>query len=323
MISLNLTKSTQSFLQRASVFTKYNKFSSNYIRNTRNFCTQANEGVQESKKSPKKFVFGDVVKSLSTITSETPNVSSFQGYKKLNSMKREYDDFIINEEKLNLEKLHKMFVDKYIQTLKALCTFNETDFPKIEPNFNMELIRKFYPLKGKYFVAQDLEGFSAQNLKVEAKILETNLIKGVNVIRGKNLPKEVVNTDFTFEKNGQVIYFPQKNYVTAKLKADAGEIVLRLYVEITCPEVLNVTKDDQTNDNKDSGQNSNKFTHLVIFENQLRMPIRGSIFKLMEEHYLKQYRVNDNEWYISDINGIFKGNKFLYSKDELKDQYAA
>jgi len=57
----------------------------------------------------------------------------------------------------------------------------------------------------------------------------------------------------------------------------------------------------------------------VIFENQLRMPIRGSIFKVMEEDYLKQYRVNDNEWYISDINGIFKGNKFLYSKDELKD----
>jgi len=202
MISLNLTKSTQNFLQRASVFTKYNKFSSNYIRNTRNFCTQANEAVQESKKSPKKFVFGDVVKSLSTLTSETPNVSSFQGYKKLNSMKREYDDFIINEEKLNLEKLHKMFVDKYIQTLKGLCTFNETDFPKIEPNFMMELIRKFHALKGKYFVAQDLEGFSAQNLKVEAKILETNLIKGVNVTRGKNLPKEVVNTDFTFEKNG-------------------------------------------------------------------------------------------------------------------------
>jgi len=49
------------------------------------------------------------------------------------------------------------------------------------------------------------------------------------------------------------------------------------------------------------------------------MPIRGSIFKVMEEDYLKQYRVNDNEWYISDINGIFKGNKFLYSKDELKD----
>jgi len=117
-------------------------------------------------------------------------------------MKREYDDFIINEEKLNLEKLHKMFVDKYIQTLKGLCTFNETDFPKIEPNFMMELIRKFHALKGKYFVAQDLEGFSAQNLKVEAKILETNLIKGVNVTRGKNLPKEVVNTDFTFEKNG-------------------------------------------------------------------------------------------------------------------------
>ena len=140
-----------------------------------------------------------------------------------------------------------MFVDKYIQTLKGLCTFNETDFPKIEPNFMMELIRKFHALKGKYFVAQDLEGFSAQNLKVEAKILETNLIKGVNVTRGKNLPKEVVNTDFTFEKNGQVIYFPQANYVTAKLKADAGEIVLRLYVEITCPEVLNVTKDDQTN----------------------------------------------------------------------------
>jgi len=143
------------------------------------------------------------VKSFRIIlTSETPNVSSFQGYKKLNSMKREYDDFIINEEKLNLEKLHKMFVDKYIQTLKGLCTFNETDFPKIEPNFMMELIRKFHALKGKYFVAQDLEGFSAQNLKVEAKILETNLIKGVNVTRGKNLPKEVVNTDFTFEKNG-------------------------------------------------------------------------------------------------------------------------
>jgi len=149
MISLNLTKYTQNFAQRVTAFTKCKKFGQNYIRNVRNFCAQTNEKVEETTKSPKKFVFHEVVKSLSTITSEAPNVTSFHGYSKLNSMKREYDDFIINEDKLNLEKLHKMFIDKYIQTLKAMQSFNENDFPKIEPNFMAELIRRFYPSKNK------------------------------------------------------------------------------------------------------------------------------------------------------------------------------
>ena len=139
-----------------------------------------------------------------------------------------------------------MFLDRFIQTLNALCTFNEKDFPQIEPNFMVELIKKFYSIKDKQSVAQDLEGFSAKGLKTEAKILETNLIQGVEIERGRNLPKEILNTNFKYEKNGLIIYTPQSNYFNAKLKVLATQIILRVYVEITCPHAITLTKDDQT-----------------------------------------------------------------------------
>lgn len=74
-------------------------------------------------KGPKKFVFEDLIMGSSSLTTGTGAVDSipylFTGFKKFNRQKKEFDNFVINDEKLNTKKLSKFFKANFVQYLKA------------------------------------------------------------------------------------------------------------------------------------------------------------------------------------------------------------
>jgi len=151
-------------------------------------------------------------------------------------------------------------------------------------------------------------------------ILEQTMIKGVTVIRGDNPPLELIYSDFKYESQGLLDYQLKQEYCNAHTRSTLHNIVLRLYVEISTPWVVR-KRSSQDSKTKNVSSVDGKYRHLVVFENQLRAPKSGALWKEMDENYLKQYRVDNDKWYITDVDGWFKGNKLLYQDNQISSLY--
>ena len=171
------------------------------------FYTTGFVGIEKQvSKGPKKFVFEDLMMSSSTLTSGTGHADSlpysYAGFKKFNREPKDFDNFIVNDAKLDTAKLKIFFKNNFVKYLQALESFKKEDFPQIEPNFFASIIQKAASVKDQISVVEDTAGFSAAGLEQSVEFLEQTMIKGVKVIRGDNPPLELIYSDFKYESQG-------------------------------------------------------------------------------------------------------------------------
>lgn len=132
---------------------------------------------------------------------------------------------------------------------------------------------------------------------------------------------DVLQNNFQYEKEGYLEYNIEQSSLHVTNKSFLNEIVLRVYVEITTPYILQSPGTNLEQSQEPADPHKSKYRHLVVFENQLRKPPRGAIFDLMDWSYLQEYRVDDSAWYMVDIDGWFDGNKLLYRNSDIHNSY--
>eukprot|EP01017_Pseudomicrothorax_dubius_P050246 TRINITY_DN9477_c0_g1_i2.p1 TRINITY_DN9477_c0_g1~~TRINITY_DN9477_c0_g1_i2.p1 ORF type:complete len:219 (-),score=51.53 TRINITY_DN9477_c0_g1_i2:35-691(-) len=188
------------------------------------------------------------------------------------------------------ERLCKQFSRMYEEFLEGLASppTNVEAFPLMETQFLMDTLRRtqIYKNSGlKINVTKDEAGFAASGLKRGANIFEIVHLTGVNVNRAKNMSADYYLLEDSQEQKGLLQYVPQLEE-EVMIKYLIRQIVLRVYVQVDSPYLLEV----RNALGKLETPSTKNYTHILIFETQVRTPPMGTLSALSPEQYLKWYR---------------------------------
>jgi len=241
-------------------------------------------------------------------------------------IERKWDKLILDEKKVNMEKLQKKLRNYFLAYYKGLTTNNDEDFPLMETNFYLHVKKSLALLKKsgyKLELRKREKNFEGKQLKEGIKIFERFHIMGLNVERAKNSSLENYEAFRDEEINGlvgyyykrtedygikienkQVEHFPNDGKLYIK---PHKQLILRTYVQYTSPDVLHLT-----HNGKDVSEDLYTFQHVGVFENQLRAPPVGSTMFHPEAEWLALYRLQN--WKLVDFDGLLHGNPHVVDK---------